>query len=136
MAAKPAIDIMAAVETLEASRPANGPLASTGCVHYSYRPGRMHWLRKPSAALRTHSLHLVALSGKRRAECLTFLDALLGDSTMAAECPALKSRLAEEFKFDPEAHTDGRTTSVERVLRSAHKSQIKIHQTAVDHEQS
>ncbi len=116
--AKPVIDIMAAVENLEASRPAISALVESGYVYFPYRPDIMHWFCKPSAAFRTHHLHLTPLSSERWDKCLAFRDAVRGDQSLAVEYAALKHRLAGEFKFDREAYTDGKAPFVERVLSS------------------
>jgi len=57
--AKPVIDILAAVDTLEMSRPAISVLVGLGWVYFPYRGEVMHWFCKPSPAFRTHHLHLV-----------------------------------------------------------------------------
>jgi GrpB-like predicted nucleotidyltransferase (UPF0157 family) len=59
LVAKPVIDIMAAVDTLDASRAALPALAPLHYVYFPYRADIMHWLCKPSDAVRTHHLHLV-----------------------------------------------------------------------------
>ncbi len=51
MPAKPVIDIMAAVSSLEASRAAIGELKKIGYVYFPYRSDIMHWFCKPSPAL-------------------------------------------------------------------------------------
>jgi len=116
MPAKPVIDIMAAVSSLEASRPAIDAVVQAGYVYYPYRPDIMHWFCKPSAAFRTHHLHLVPAGSKRWIECVAFRDALRSDQALAAEYAALKKRLADRFRFDREAYTDGKAPFVERVL--------------------
>jgi GrpB-like predicted nucleotidyltransferase (UPF0157 family) len=116
MPAKPVIDIMAGVSSLEASRPAIGELAKAGYVYFPYRVEVMHWFCKPSAALRTHHLHLVPVGSRRWVECLAFRDSLRRDEELAKEYAALKRRLAKEFKFDREAYTEAKTPFVERVL--------------------
>jgi hypothetical protein len=57
--AKPVIDIMAGVRTLDASRPAIAAVAGLGYCYSPYRPDTEHWFCKPSLAFRTHHLHLV-----------------------------------------------------------------------------
>jgi GrpB-like predicted nucleotidyltransferase (UPF0157 family) len=126
MPAKPVIDIMAAVTDLETSRPAIEALVEAGYVHFHYRPDIMHWFCKPSAAFRTHHLHLVPLGSQRWMECLAFRDAIRSEQTLAAEYAALKTKLAEEFKFDREAYTAGKTPFVTRVLSSIANRKSKI----------
>ena len=118
MPAKPVIDIMAAVGSLEASRSAINEVVKAGYVYFPYRPDIMHWFCKPSAAFRTHHLHLVPVGSKRWVECLAFRDASRGNQALAAEYAGLKHRLAAMFKFDREAYTDGKAPFVERVLQN------------------
>ena len=76
LAAKPVIDIMAGVESLEDSRPAVAVLERHGYCYAPYRTDVMHWLCKPSPALRTHHLHLVPLGSPLWIEQLAFRDYL------------------------------------------------------------
>jgi GrpB-like predicted nucleotidyltransferase (UPF0157 family) len=69
LAAKPVIDIMAAVQSLDASRPAIAAVEALDYCYAPYRTDREHWFCKPSFRERTHHLHLVPLgarSGSRR----------------------------------------------------------------------
>ena len=117
--AKPVIDIMAAVRSLDASRAAIGEAGKAGYIHFPYRPEEMHWFCKPSAAFRTHHLHLVPLGSRRWIECLAFRDALRRDGALAGEYAALKHTLAGRFKCDREAYTEGKTPFVQRVLQGS-----------------
>lgn len=114
--AKPVIDIMAPVHTLEASRPAIEAAASAGYVYYPYKPEVMHWFCKPSPHLRTHHLHLVPFASPLWEQRLRFRDALRQNPALAAEYAALKLRLAQQFRLDREAYTEAKTPFVHRVL--------------------
>jgi len=116
LAAKPVIDIMAPVFSLEASRPAIEAAIAAGYVHYPYKPDVMHWFCKPSPAHRTHHLHLVPIGSPLWQQRLAFRDALRADAALAAEYAVLKVRLAEEFRLDREAYTEGKTPFISRVL--------------------
>ena len=116
MPAKPVIDIMAPVENIEASRPAISAVARLNYVYFPYRAEIMHWFCKPSAAFRTHHLHLVPLGSQRWNDCLAFRNAIRSNVDWANEYRALKRRLAAEFKFDREAYTEGKSPFVQRVL--------------------
>ena len=116
--AKPVIDIMAAVSSLEESELAISELVEAGYVHFPYRSDIMHWFCKPSAAFRTHHLHLVPLGSQRWLECIAFRDTIRRDEALATEYAALKQSLAERFKFDREAYTDGKAPFVQRVLQT------------------
>jgi GrpB-like predicted nucleotidyltransferase (UPF0157 family) len=116
MRAKPVIDIMAPVASVEASRPAISAVAQLNYVYFPYRAEIMHWFCKPSAAFRTHHLHLVPLGSQRWKDCLAFRDAIRSNADWANEYRALKRQLAAEFKFDREAYTEGKSPFVQRVL--------------------
>jgi GrpB-like predicted nucleotidyltransferase (UPF0157 family) len=119
LSAKPVIDIMAAVASLDASRPALAPLAALGYCYFPYRPDDEHWFCKPSPAFRTHHLHLVPLDSPQWAGALAFRDYLRAHPATAAEYEALKQRLALTFRLDREAYTDAKGPFITRVTRLA-----------------
>ena len=119
MPAKPVIDIMAGVADLEVSRPAIETVSKLGYVYFPYRADIMHWFCKPSAAFRTHHLHLVPVGSSRWEECLAFRDAIRKDATLAEEYATLKKQLAEKFRLDREAYTEGKTPFVRRVISAS-----------------
>ena len=116
LAAKPVIDIMAAVHSLEASRPAIAAVAHLSYVYFPYKADEMHWFCKPSPSLRTHHLHLVPIASPLWAQRLRFRDALRNETGLAVEYAELKLQLAHQFPLDREAYTDGKTTFIQRVL--------------------
>jgi len=119
LAAKPVIDIMAGVESLETSRAAVAVLERHQYCYAAYRTDVMHWLCKPSPALRTHHLHLVPLGSPLWMEQLAFRDYLRTHPDTALEYAALKRRLAEAHRFDREAYTTAKTPFVQRVVARA-----------------
>jgi GrpB-like predicted nucleotidyltransferase (UPF0157 family) len=119
LAAKPVIDIMAGVETLEASRAAIARLEGSGYCYFPYRTEAMHWFCKPSAALRTHHLHLVPVNSARWIECLMFRDALRADAELARAYAALKLDLAARFRDDRDAYTEAKAPFIRAVLAGA-----------------
>ena len=116
LVAKPVIDIMAAVESLEVSRPALTAVASLQYVYFPYRADIMHWLCKPSDEVRTHHLHLVPFGSELWHERLRFRDRLRGDARVAAEYAALKLALAARYEHDRAAYTDAKEPFVRRIL--------------------
>lgn len=117
--AKPVVDIMAAVENLEASRPALEALREIGYCHAPYRSDVMHWLCKPSPELRTHHLHLVPFQSELWIERIAFRDLLRANSTVANEYAKLKLRLAETHRDDRELYTEAKGPFIERALRES-----------------
>jgi GrpB-like predicted nucleotidyltransferase (UPF0157 family) len=116
LAAKPIIDIMAPVQTLQASRPAIEAVSSAGYVYYPYKPNAMHWFCKPSPELRTHHLHLVPFGSALWQQRIGFRDALRRSPALVTEYAELKRQLAEQFRHDREAYTEAKGPFVQRVL--------------------
>ena len=119
LAAKPVIDIIAAVETLENSRPAIKAAETLGYCYAPYRIESMHWFCKPSPAFRTHHLHLVPLDSERWVQSLAFRDYLRAHADIAADYEALKRSLAEKYEFDREAYTEAKGPFVTQVTGRA-----------------
>lgn len=119
LAAKPVIDIMAGVDTLEASRPALAALADFGYRYAPYRAESEHWFCKPSPAFRTHHLHLIPLDSPPWIEAIAFRDYLRQHPQIAAEYGDLKQRLAQEHRLDREAYTEAKSPFVARITRLA-----------------
>ncbi|HTQ42789.1 MAG TPA: GrpB family protein [Polyangiaceae bacterium] len=116
LVAKPVIDIMAAVASLDASRPALAAVAALHYVYFPYRAEIMHWLCKPSDEVRTHHLHLVPFGSALWHDRLRFRDRLRNDARVAAEYAALKLNLATRYQFDRDAYTDAKEPFVHRIL--------------------
>lgn len=116
LAAKPVIDIMAGVKSLDASRPAISILGKYEYCYYPYRLEIMHWFCKPSPQFRTHHLHLVPYNSKVWNERLAFRDYLRSHSDVVQEYAELKYRLAEQYRFDREKYTEAKTTFIKNIL--------------------
>ena len=119
LGAKPILDIMAPVESLERSRPAIEAARQLHYVYFPYRWEVMHWFCKPSPSMRTHHLHLVPLNSRLWIERLAFRDHLRRHPEVAAEYAALKTSLAARYPNDREAYTDAKAPFVQRVLAAA-----------------
>jgi GrpB-like predicted nucleotidyltransferase (UPF0157 family) len=119
LAAKPVIDIMAPVASLEASRAALPLLSALSYCYFSYRADVMHWLCKPSDTERTHHLHLIPFASPLWHERLAFRDRLRAHPAVAAEYAALKQHLAERHRHDREAYTDAKGSFIRDVLARA-----------------
>lgn len=117
LAAKPVIDIMAAVRDLASSHGARVAVTALGYVHFPYRVDVMHWFCKPSDARRTHHLHLVPVDSPLWADRLLFRDRLRRSPAIAAEYAALKRALATKHRLDREAYTDAKSDFVRSILR-------------------
>ncbi len=114
LAAKPIIDMMALAGDLDEHLPA---LVGRAGFQYpdAYNASLVdrRWLCRPSAADRTHHLHLVA-DERELTRHLRFRDALREDPQLAREYAALKRSLAERMADDREAYTAAKTAFIRR----------------------
>ncbi len=114
IAAKPIVDMMAGVASLEGSRAAHAPLLAAGWASTPHRPGVSHHFSRPG-----FGLHLTEPGSDLWRERLAFRDALRADPELAADYETLKLRLALEHPADRKAYTDGKRAFVGRVLAEA-----------------
>jgi GrpB-like predicted nucleotidyltransferase (UPF0157 family) len=114
--AKPIIDIMAGVASLDASRGAIEALVALGYLYWPYKADVIHWFCKPSEQHRTHHLHLVPFESALWRERLAFRDRLREDPAARAEYTALKDTLAARFRDDREAYTEAKGDLVRRIV--------------------
>ncbi|WP_431984735.1 GrpB family protein [Streptomyces qinglanensis] len=120
--AKPIIDILVGVESLEHSRPCIEKAAALGYLYWPYRTEVMHWFCKPHPARRTHHLHLVPTGSPRYLDELAFRDALRADTALAGRYAVLKRDLAVRFRDDREAYTKHKAPFVREVLAASQAS--------------
>ncbi|MET9228444.1 GrpB family protein [Lentzea sp. NPDC003310] len=123
LAAKPVIDLMASVTTLDAATPAL--LATHGWVHVpphlDNRPWRRFYVKPDATGQRREAhLHVIQAGHPRWTDQLRFRDALRADKALAQAYADLKRRLSDESGHDREAYTEGKATFVATVLRAPH----------------
>lgn len=122
MIAKPVIDILVAVRSLDAARAvAVGPMEGLGYAFWADNPkhDRMFFVRGlPPAPRRTHHVHMTELDGELWAR-LKFRDYLRAHADEAARYTALKVELAERYRTDREAYTEAKGDYVVSVLAKA-----------------
>jgi GrpB-like predicted nucleotidyltransferase (UPF0157 family) len=119
LAAKPVIDIMAGVETLEGSRDAIEAAATLGYCYFPYQASIRHWMCKPSDAFRTHHLHLVPVNSPHWARPIAFRNYLRTHHDIATEYEQLKRGLALKFRLDREAYTEAKAPFVGETTENA-----------------
>jgi GrpB-like predicted nucleotidyltransferase (UPF0157 family) len=115
LAAKPVIDLMAGVRTLDESRPAIAALIALGYCYAPYQAELEHWFCKPSPAVRTHHLHLMPVDSTPWRRAVAFRDYLRAHPAVAADYEVLKRRLAREHAVDRDAYTRAKAPFVDRV---------------------
>jgi len=119
LVAKPVIDIMFGVNSLNESRPAINVLVKNGYEYFPYKKDVMHWFCKPSDAFRTHHLHLIPYRSPLWQERIKFREILCSNQLIANEYSALKKELAARLREDREAYTEEKWPFIQRVLERA-----------------
>ncbi|HSK49471.1 MAG TPA: bifunctional GNAT family N-acetyltransferase/GrpB family protein [Solirubrobacterales bacterium] len=114
--AKPTVDILVGVESLEASRACFEPLAELGYLHAPYLAEEMHWFCKPDPARREFHLHLVPTGSRRYRDELAFRDRLRADPELAGRYAALKRQLVACFSADRDAYTEAKSEFIAAAL--------------------
>jgi len=117
LAAKPVIDIMAAVRDLASSTPAIEALRPLSYCYFPYMADEMHWFCKPSDFKRTHHLHLVPFGSQLWNDRLAFRDLLRGDEAFRQAYSELKCGLAKQYRDDREGYTGAKTEFIRSALR-------------------
>ena len=116
--AKPVVDVLVGVRSLETGRACFGPLALLSYVHAPYRTAEMHWFCKPHPSRRTHHLHVVPFDSRRFRDELAFRDHLIGHPDDAAAYASLKRRLAKQFRHNRDRYSDAKSQFIEQCLRA------------------
>ena len=128
LAAKPIIDILVEVTSLDAARARIVPILQFQGYEYFWRPTHgddgppfYAWFikRDPATRVRTHHIHMVEASFSEHWRRLIFRDFLSAHPDVAREYEALKRRLATDHPNDRVAYTHGKTTFIEAVMAQA-----------------
>lgn len=115
--AKPIVDMMGGVRSLDEARAAAEPLAGLGYVFAEHRPDAWHFYRPSpdSPEAHTHHLHLTEVGSPLWTERLTFRNALRADPGLAARYRDLKLELASQ-QGGVVVYTHGKRALVVEVL--------------------
>ncbi len=118
--AKPIVDLLAAVATLDAAQAAIPMLQEAGWLFWPDDPNRHYrlWFLRPRPDARTHHLQVIAQGHPAARALIVFRDALRDDSDLRARYAALKDQLAEQHRTDREAYTNAKAEFVRAVLQS------------------
>jgi GrpB-like predicted nucleotidyltransferase (UPF0157 family) len=126
MSAKPVIDILVEVTSLEETKKLIVPVLEAEGYDYFWRPVRdddvppfyAWFIKRDGKGLRTHHIHMVE-EWFEHWDWLCFRDYLIGHPETAREYESLKLRLARDFPNDRVAYTRGKTEFIARVTRLA-----------------
>jgi GrpB-like predicted nucleotidyltransferase (UPF0157 family) len=126
LAAKPIVDMLVEVTSLEETKKRIVPVLEAQHYDYFWRPtqtqdGRPFYawfIKRDSAGVRTHHIHMVE-SDFEHWDRLFFRDYLIEHPEIAREYEALKLSLAREYPNDRIAYTKAKTEFIVRVTRAA-----------------
>lgn len=121
LAAKPILDLLVEVRSLEEARDAVPALAELGYAFWADNPDtdRLFFVKGlPPNGPRTHHLHIVE-PGNPLWKRLLFRDYLRLHPEEAARYAALKRALAVRFPTDREGYTQAKTEYIEQVMQKA-----------------
>jgi GrpB-like predicted nucleotidyltransferase (UPF0157 family) len=119
LAAKPIIDLMAGVASLDAADAIAQALAPA-LWHFvppdlDQRPWRRFFVKVEQEHRAAH-LHVMDPASPRWHEQLAFRDALRADADLAAEYSSLKRTLSDRHRHDREAYSEAKGEFISRVL--------------------
>lgn len=125
LAAKPILDLQAAVNSLDRAAEIAEALAPTGWHYVPPELDDRAWRRffvKVAQGRRVAHLHVMLLSNARWRQQVTFRDALRADPRLLERYADIKSRLASQCVDDREAYTAGKTDFIADVLKGVDHS--------------
>jgi GrpB-like predicted nucleotidyltransferase (UPF0157 family) len=126
LAAKPIIDILIEVTSLEATKKGIVPVLEAQGYEYFWRPTwgddtppfYAWFIKRASDGKRTHHIHMVEHDFEHW-DRLLFRDYLIEHPALTKEYQELKFRLVDEFPKDRVAYTNGKTDFILRVTQIA-----------------
>ena len=124
--AKPIVDVLVEVSSLEETRARVAPLLEAEGYDYFWRPTHgddgppfyAWFIKRNSDGVRTHHVHMVERDFEHW-ERLLFRDYLVEHAETAREYEDLKMTLAHHYPNDRDAYTSGKTEFVTRVTEAA-----------------
>jgi GrpB-like predicted nucleotidyltransferase (UPF0157 family) len=124
--AKPIIDVLVEVSSLEETKATVAPLLEAQGYDYFWRPTHgdngppfyAWFIKRNAAGIRTHHVHMVERDFEHW-DRLLFRDYLIEHSETAKEYEVLKMTLARDYPNDREAYTNGKTDFIVRITETA-----------------
>ncbi|MCU0861677.1 MAG: GrpB family protein [Methanomassiliicoccales archaeon] len=124
LAAKPVIDILLAIRSLDEMGKIAGLVAPLGYVPVPIDDPERRFFRK--GAPRTHHLHVVRRGSWAQHRHIWFRDYLREHALASEEYECLKRLLASRCKFDREAYVEGKGAMVSMILKRAVRERLLL----------
>jgi GrpB-like predicted nucleotidyltransferase (UPF0157 family) len=126
LAAKPVVDLLIEVTSLEETKRRIVPVLEAQGYDYFWRPTRgddglpfyAWFIKRDAAGQRTHHLHMVEKDFEHW-DALYFRDYLIEHPSFARKYQSLKLSLAHQHRNDRTAYTNGKTEFIVAVTRTA-----------------
>ncbi len=123
LAAKPVIDLMVGVRTLDDAEECIAPIEKLGYIYVpefeGTMPERRYFRRTAANGSTTHQLHMVTEPGAFWQRHIEFCDYLRAHPKVSVEYSKLKRTLAESFGTDRHGYTIAKGDFIRRVERKA-----------------
>jgi GrpB-like predicted nucleotidyltransferase (UPF0157 family) len=127
LAAKPVVDMLVEVASLEETRHRIVPILEAQGYDYLWRPTHgddgppfyAWFIKRDAAGTRTHHIHMVEASFEEHWRRLLFRDFLIDHPEVAQAYETLKRRLAAAHPNDRAAYTNGKATFIRSVTARA-----------------
>jgi GrpB-like predicted nucleotidyltransferase (UPF0157 family) len=119
--AKPVVDMLAPVVSLDGAQDAVPVLDGAGWLFWPEDPCRPYrlWFLRPRPEARTHHLHVIEEGHPQAVALLAFRDALRGDAGLRGEYADLKDWLARRHPGNRNAYTNAKGAFVTHALQRA-----------------
>ena len=120
--AKPIVDLLAGVRSIEVADELIAPLCDCGYItsaEFNEKLIDSRWFMRASGGHRTHHLHVAVHGSEFWLKRLRFRDALLMDAELAARYARLKADLASRHRNDREAYTDAKAEFIDAASKAA-----------------
>lgn len=128
LSAKPVIDMLIEVRSLEETKLRIVPILEEQGYDYFWRPTRgsdvppfyAWFIKRDSAGVRTHHIHMVEADSEHW-DRLLFRDYLVAHPEIAQEYQALKEQLARRYAHDRERYTEAKTVFITTQTEAARR---------------
>jgi GrpB-like predicted nucleotidyltransferase (UPF0157 family) len=121
LAAKPIIDIMAAVPSLDVADQLVHLFCANGYITSAEFNRNLHdrrWLMRHAGGRRTHHLHLLLAGSAHWTECIRFRELVRRDGKLMEQYADLKRTLADAFGSDREGYGNAKATFITSAIRT------------------
>jgi GrpB-like predicted nucleotidyltransferase (UPF0157 family) len=122
--AKPILDIMVGLASIEDVHDCEAPLSALGYIYEGEQAiSGWHFFRKKSGDLTTHHLHLVEWNSSYWFDHILFQEYLSRHPEVAEAYERLKLELSRKYANDREAYTRDKSDFINKVTEMAHRVQ-------------